>query len=528
MNAGGTTKFSLSTPSPAAGTAFNETITATDNYGNTTTGYTGNQCITFSGPSKSPNNTSPTYPGNGGFRGCGTGVSQVAFTNGTATPSITLYDAQTTTLTATATATAGTSASFAVSSGPMKTLTVANPGTQVAGVAFNVALTGTDNYGNNASGTFSPTFSNPANSPNGTAPTYPGSVTFTNGAATANITLYDAQSTTLKVTQGAVSGTSTGFAVSATNATTLTATSGSNQSAAVNTVFTNQLVTTATDAYGNNVSGVVVTFTAPSSGASATFAACSTNPQPYSCAQTTGANGQATSSSFTANGANGTYNISATAAGPISATYAESNKGNQTITFTSTNPSPVTVGSASYTPTATATSGLTVAITLDGTSTGCTLNAGVVSFTAVGTCKVDTNQAGNATWNAAPQVQQSITVNQGIPTVSISNLPASGIYGGSFTPTYTVTPGDTGATSVTSNSTTVCTVSGSTVNYVGIGTCSLTAHVAATTNYAAASGTPQTFNIGEGCADHHGEQHVDDLWHHAPGGHLHPERSAGH
>ena len=91
----------------------------------------------------------------------------------------------------------------------MKTLTVANPGTQVAGVAFNVALTGTDTYGNNASGTFSPTFSDPANSPNGTAPTYPGSVTFTNGAATANVTLYDAQSTTFKVTEGAVSGTST-------------------------------------------------------------------------------------------------------------------------------------------------------------------------------------------------------------------------------------------------------------------------------------------------------------------------------
>ena len=40
-------------------------------------------------------------------------------------------------------------------------------------------------------------------------------------------------------------------------------------------------------------------------------------------------------------------------------------------------------------------------ITLDGTSTGCTLNAGVISFTAGGTCVVDANQAGNANWNAA-------------------------------------------------------------------------------------------------------------------------------
>ena len=498
VNAAATTKFTLSTPSPTAGTAFTETVSAADNYGNTTAGYAGNQCITFSGPLSSPNPvTAPKYPGNG-FFGCATGVSQVAFTNGVATPSITLYDAQTTKLTATSTAgTVGTSASFTVASGNVATLTVTNPGPQTAGIGFNVALAAKDAYGNGFGGTISPTFSGPANSPSGTNPTYPGSVIFTSGNASVPVTLFDAQSTTLKATQGGVSGTSTSFTVSANTATTLAATSGGSQSATVNNVFTNQLVATATDAYGNSVSGVVVTFTAPSSGASATFAACGSNPQVYSCTQTTGANGQATSSFFTANGTNGGYNISATAAGPISATYPENNKGNQTITFTSTNPSPVTVGSAAYTPTATATSGLTVAITLDATSTGCTLNAGVVSFTAAGTCKIDANQAGSATWNAAPQVQQSITVNLSTATVSISNLPASGTYGGSFTPTYTVTAGDAGATSVTSNSTTVCTVTGSTVNYVGVGTCSLTAHVAATTDYAAATGTAQTFTIGK-------------------------------
>ena len=41
----------------------------------------------------------------------------------------------------------------------MKTLTVANPGTQVAGVAFNVALTGTDNSATDASGTLTRPFS---------------------------------------------------------------------------------------------------------------------------------------------------------------------------------------------------------------------------------------------------------------------------------------------------------------------------------------------------------------------------------
>ena len=82
----------------------------------------------------------------------------------------------------------------------------------------------------------------------------------------------------------------------------------------------------------------------------------------------------------------------------------------QTISFTSTNPSPATPNSPNYTPTATSTSGLTVAITLDASSTGCTLTSGVVDFTAAGTCVIDANQAGNASYNAAAQMQQSVTV----------------------------------------------------------------------------------------------------------------------
>ena len=84
--------------------------------------------------------------------------------------------------------------------------------------------------------------------------------------------------------------------------------------------------------------------------------------------------------------------------------------GSQTISFTSTNPSPVLVGSSGYTPTAVSSSGLTVSITLDGASTGCSLSGGVVSFDSAGTCLIDANQAGNADWNAAAQQQQSITV----------------------------------------------------------------------------------------------------------------------
>ena len=96
-----------------------------------------------------------------------------------------------------------------------------------------------------------------------------------------------------------------------------------------------------------------------------------------------------------------------------------------------------TVGGATYTPTATATSGLAVTITVDASSsTVCSINGGgVVSFTGAGTCTLDANQAGNATYNAAPQVQQSFTVQGATrPSPSPRRRPATATVGGA---TYT-------------------------------------------------------------------------------------------
>ena len=71
------------------------------------------------------------------------------------------------------------------------------------------------------------------------------------------------------------------------------------------------------------------------------------------------------------------------------------------------------------------------------------MNAGVISFTGVGTCVVDANQAGNGTWNAAPQVQQSITVNKGNQTITFTSTNPSPVTAGgaTYTPTATATSG---------------------------------------------------------------------------------------
>jgi hypothetical protein len=98
------------------------------------------------------------------------------------------------------------------------------------------------------------------------------------------------------------------------------------------------------------------------------------------------------------------------------------NKGNQTISFTSTAPSNATVAGPTYTVTATATSGLAVTFTIDSSATSvCSISGSTVSFTAAGTCVIDANQAGNGNWNAAPQAQQSFTVSNPISATTLAS-----------------------------------------------------------------------------------------------------------
>jgi hypothetical protein len=91
-------------------------------------------------------------------------------------------------------------------------------------------------------------------------------------------------------------------------------------------------------------------------------------------------------------------------------------KASQTMTFTSTAPTDATVGGATYTPTSAASSGLPVTLTIDPTtSANCTISGGVVGFTATGTCTIDANQAGDANYNPAPQVQETFVVSPAGP-----------------------------------------------------------------------------------------------------------------
>jgi uncharacterized protein YhjY with autotransporter beta-barrel domain len=175
-------------------------------------------------------------------------------------------------------------------------------------------------------------------------------------------------------------------------------------------------------------------------------------------------------------------------------------QGSQTIAFTSTEPGTATVGGATYTPTATATSGLAVALTIDPSASGvCTISGGVVSFTGIGTCLVNADQAGNADYTAAPQVQQSFAVGQGSQTINITSSPSSPRQvGGTYTPAATASSGLAVAFTIDPSAAGVCTVSAGTVSYVGAGICVVNADQAGNADYAAAPQVQQSFAISPG------------------------------
>jgi uncharacterized repeat protein (TIGR01451 family) len=118
---------------------------------------------------------------------------------------------------------------------------------------------------------------------------------------------------------------------------------------------------------------------------------------------------------------------------------------NQTVNFTSAAPTNAMVGPTTYKPTASSTSGLAVSITVDpSASSVCSINSsGVVSFQQSGTCVLDGNQAGNADYHAAAQVQQSFSVSTltfvlaNPPTTAYSGLTYAYVFGASSNSTVT-------------------------------------------------------------------------------------------
>ncbi len=158
-------------------------------------------------------------------------------------------------------------------------------------------------------------------------------------------------------------------------------------------------------------------------------------------------------------------------------------KSDQTISGLAADPTSGVVGGSS-TLSATASSGLPVSF---GSSTPsiCSVTGSTVSYSAIGTCTVTADQAGDDDYNPAAQVTIDIAVSQGSQVITLFNLiPGYGYVGSTSTLVAVASSGLT--VTFASITPSVCTVSGNTVSFLTEGLCSVTADQAGDENYAAA------------------------------------------
>jgi prepilin-type N-terminal cleavage/methylation domain-containing protein len=154
----------------------------------------------------------------------------------------------------------------------------------------------------------------------------------------------------------------------------------------------------------------------------------------------------------------------------------------QTLSWTSTPPASPAIN-GTYTPAASSSaSGLTATYSVSG---NCSITAGVVKFTANGTCDVNATQAGNATYGPADQIQQVIPIPHSSKTVQTitftSTQPTSEAINATYTPTATASSGLTPTFAVSGN----CSINVGTgvVTFTGAGTCDINASQAGNSTY---------------------------------------------
>lgn len=172
------------------------------------------------------------------------------------------------------------------------------------------------------------------------------------------------------------------------------------------------------------------------------------------------------------------------------------NQASQTITFPALSDTAFT--STPPTPAATASSGLAVTYS-SGTTGVCTVTSGgTISFVSAGICTIRADQAGNTNYAAASQVSQSFNVTPGVNTITFGTLPDRALGSGSFTVSATASSGLT--VTFASATSSICSVSGTTVNLLAVGLCTITASQSGNANYQAATSVNQSFNITKAVA----------------------------
>ena len=142
--------------------------------------------------------------------------------------------------------------------------------------------------------------------------------------------------------------------------------------------------------------------------------------------------------------------------------------------------------------TATASSGLPVSYTSNSTAV-CTVSGTSATLISTGVCSITANQAGNASFAAATPVTKTFNVLVNGNVITFPAPPDTLLSGGPVSLTATASSGL--PVSYTSNSTAVCTVSGTSATLISTGVCSITASQAGNASFAAATPVTKTFNV---------------------------------
>jgi len=165
-------------------------------------------------------------------------------------------------------------------------------------------------------------------------------------------------------------------------------------------------------------------------------------------------------------------------------------KGNQSIIF-ATLPNKV-FGESPFNLTATASSGLDVTYVSSNTSVA-TVLGNTVTIVGAGETVITASQAGNLNYNAAPAVEQTLTVDKGDQTITFGSLVSKKTGDASFT--LGATASSALAVAYESLNPAVATVSGNTVTIVGVGSAVIRATQAGNANYNAAPTVEQTLTV---------------------------------
>ena len=151
-----------------------------------------------------------------------------------------------------------------------------------------------------------------------------------------------------------------------------------------------------------------------------------------------------------------------------------------------------------------------------GSSTACSIVAGKLKITSgTGTCAVSATKASDDNYNQTTSPSHSVVVHKADQTIAFAALANRKLGDPDFAVTATASSGL--AVSFGSQTTGVCTMSGSTVHIVTIGTCTIRASQAGDSNYNAAATVDRSFTISY--VFHGFFQPVDnDKWNAAQGG----------